>query len=747
MKKGLLKVILFVFALNLFLGFYAELASDQIDHASIVIKNNEGSEINDLLLKNQQMLKTLKISLVVLALLWGLSFYFFRLQYKSRKEREKRIPQNKALENLWKQQETELQDQQEDQGDFSSQFMISREQYESLFEDLHEGMVIVDAEENFQFVNNYALDIYGCNKQDMIGHNVSEFTDDLEFNKILEQTSLRKKGIASKYELIIRQPSGEKRIVKVSANPIFQAGEFKGSVGVFVDVTEQKKNELIQEVIYNISTLVNTPATMTEMYKKIHIILDIVIDTTNFYIALYDPLTNIIHTPHYVDQLTRTIPQPQMMGKGLTAHVIHSGKSLYLTEKKRNEMIRSGVIPKGEWKSKIWLGVPLKIQDEVIGAIAVQSYDNADQYNRKDLWLLEFVSDQIALAISRKRAEKALRESETFNRAVIENSPLAISARDNNGRLLIANKAWMELWEKSDSDLELDTRERAQFQLDERDDYLGEFRSRIEEIYKQGGDLYISELQVKRKRSALNTIWISMYFYALKKDSGEVDKVIIITENITDRKQAQEQLKTSLSEKEILLKELHHRVKNNMQVISSMLKLQARYIEDEKSLELFLESHNRVKTMALIHEKLYQSENFKELDFDQYIKMLISHLLSSFSTIGCEISTVIESNHVKLDMTKAIPCGLIINELISNSLKHAFPGRKKGKITLKTSKVDDNYILQYSDDGRGFPEDIDFRDTDSLGMQLVIALIKQLHGEITMNRHKGTEFRLVFPEE
>jgi len=205
--------------------------------------------------------------------------------------------------------------------------------------------------------------------------------------------------------------------------------------------------------------------------------------------------------------------------------------------------------------------------------------------------------------------------------------------------------------------------------------------------------------------------------------------------------------KSSLKEKEILLKEVHHRVKNNMQVISSMLKLQSQYISDKNALDLFRDSQHRVKSMALVHEKLYQSKNFEEIDFDQYLKLLTINLFRSFSISNSVIKTHVDSKNVKLDITKAVPCGLIINELISNSLKHAFTNRDKGNIHLKISKVGKEYHLICKDDGVGFPEELDFNNTDTLGMQLIHALTQQLHGKISLNVNDGTEFLLIFPEK
>ena len=225
---------------------------------------------------------------------------------------------------------------------------------------------------------------------------------------------------------------------------------------------------------------------------------------------------------------------------------------------------------------------------------------------------------------------------------------------------------------------------------------------------------------------------------------------------ITIRKRGEEQIKTSLREKEVLLKEIHHRVKNNLQVICSLLHLQSRKIKDQEALELFKESQNRVKSMALIHEKLYRSEDFANINFAEYIKSLTTHLLQTYRTKGSPINLKINVEEISLTIETAIPCGLIINELVSNSLKYAFPEGREGEINIEFFPNDGNvipegddlkYTLKVSDNGIGFPEDLDFRNTQSLGLQLVNNLTNQLDGTIVLGRTGGTTFSITFGSE
>lgn len=218
----------------------------------------------------------------------------------------------------------------------------------------------------------------------------------------------------------------------------------------------------------------------------------------------------------------------------------------------------------------------------------------------------------------------------------------------------------------------------------------------------------------------------------------------LLTQEIDDRKRVEEQMTTSLKEKEVLLKEIHHRVKNNLQVISSLLKLQCASIKDQQTLAIFRESQNRIESMALIHEQLYQSKDLSCIDFDKYIYNLVVNLFCAYEVNTNNINFEINVSKVFLNINAAIPCGLIVNELIANSLKYAFPSNNKGEININFTASDSNFVLIVKDDGIGFPKDLDFLDTQTLGLQLVVALTEQLEGKIEINKERGTEFKIAF---
>jgi PAS domain S-box-containing protein len=214
--------------------------------------------------------------------------------------------------------------------------------------------------------------------------------------------------------------------------------------------------------------------------------------------------------------------------------------------------------------------------------------------------------------------------------------------------------------------------------------------------------------------------------------------------DISERKEVENKLRNSLKEKEILLKEIHHRVKNNLQIVSSMLNLQMGQIGDRLALSLFQESQSRVRSIALFHEKLYQSKDLAHIDIAEYLKGLTSSLFVSYGVNPDDIVLSIQAEDVALGVDAAISCGLIVNELVANALKHAFPGGRKGVIRVILRREGPNARLEVADDGTRFPEGLDFRNPSTLGLKLVCILTDQLRGSIELDRREGTRFIIQF---
>ncbi len=242
----------------------------------------------------------------------------------------------------------------------------------------------------------------------------------------------------------------------------------------------------------------------------------------------------------------------------------------------------------------------------------------------------------------------------------------------------------------------------------------------------------------------LKNIWISTTLTPIYSEFGKLKKLVFVDTDITSGKILQKRIEESLKEKEVLLKEIHHRVKNNLQIIISLLNLQSGYIKDETTLKAVQDGQNRVRSMALVHEKFYQAEELSEIDFGDYVQKLTQYIYQSYGDKTDRVKMVIESDHVGLDMDTAMPSGLLVNEIVSNAYKYAFPGDKEGEIRISILKHDGKVIFRIADNGVGLPAEINLDQSESLGMQLIQALTAQLDGELIVSREKGTEFRISF---
>jgi len=339
----------------------------------------------------------------------------------------------------------------------------------------------------------------------------------------------------------------------------------------------------------------------------------------------------------------------------------------------------------------------------------------------------------------RKRAERELRESEEKYKTLVEDAPIGIYYSDFNGTFLYGNKRAEEIVGYKREELI----GKSYLKLKLLD--LKEIGKAIKLLAQNmlGRATGPDEFILNRKDGAKRIVEICTTVITI----GGKQVVLGMVEDITERKRSEKQIQASLREKEVLLKEIHHRVKNNLQVISSLLYLQSKNIEDKETLEIFQESQNRVRSMALVHERLYQSQDLARIDFAEYVRNLASYLFRSYDVNTNVIQLKIKVDDVFLGVDTAIPCGLMINELVSNSLKHAFPDGKEGEIGIELCADDEGqFTLMVRDNGVGFPQDLDFQNTKSLGLQLVNTLAAQLEGTIELDRSGGTAFEMTFTE-
>jgi len=340
-----------------------------------------------------------------------------------------------------------------------------------------------------------------------------------------------------------------------------------------------------------------------------------------------------------------------------------------------------------------------------------------------------------------KQAEKAIRESEERFRQLAENiqdSFWLLSAEFTD--LLYLSPAYEQIWGRSREELYAEPLKLLEWVHPEDRHLLQEAMTRVLQ-----GESTSTEYRIFRPDGTIR--WVCDRAFPIYDESGKIYRIAGIGEDISDRKFTETRIQAALREKEVLLKEIHHRVKNNMQVISSLLQLQAQYIEDEPTLALFEESQTRIHSMALIHEQLYQSEHLDRIDLPPYVQNLVANLYQSFGCGNTAIQFNLNLDPIYLNIETAIPCGLIINELVSNSLKYAFAKSLVGEINIDFHKINSReFQLIIQDNGSGFPPGFDIENAETLGLRLVRMLAYQLEASIAIDSQCGTCYNIIFQE-
>ena len=335
-----------------------------------------------------------------------------------------------------------------------------------------------------------------------------------------------------------------------------------------------------------------------------------------------------------------------------------------------------------------------------------------------------------------KDAEEALRESEERWRLTIENmKDFAIFMLDSDGRIASWNRGAERILGYQETEIvgqpasTLFTPEDVE-------------RGVIEEELRQAAAVGRASDDRWLVRKDGTRFWAAGILTTL--DNGVRRFVKILRDN-TERKLAEEKTKSLLKEKHGLLQEIHHRVKNNLQVISSLLNLQSGYVQEQSAREMLKESQNRIRTMALVHEQLYRSSNLSRIDFGDYLRQLTVELFRLYGVDSRLIKAHLNVQDVSLGIDEAIPCGLIVNELVSNSLKHAFPDAQEGEIRISlVPKENNKLLLEVADNGVGLPPGFDIRHVGSLGMQLITTLVAQLDGTLEQSNTEGTKIQITF---
>ncbi len=429
--------------------------------------------------------------------------------------------------------------------------------------------------------------------------------------------------------------------------------------------------------------------------------------------------------PKWFIDKTKSLPYP----KGYTWDTIIKGKTRYCSDVDKDKVIG----PAGRKVGiKSYFSVPFNYKGQTVGCINFNS-KTRNAFNNDELTLLENITIQIESAIKNAFQAEALRQSEQRYKALFDQSPIGVYIFNKHYVITNCNDRMVEIIGSSrEKIIGLDMKKlRDKIFMPVMEEALNGKISYDENIYNA--------------TTIDKTVWLSLAVTPLINNENDVIGGLAVVEDITERKNAEQKIKASLEEKELLLRELHHRVKNNLQIVSSLLSLQSHSLDDEKMLELLSASKSRIDSMALIHEQLYASPDFENIDLSVYVRNLCRYIRDYANIDPNSIKMNLKIDSIIKNINFAIPFSLIINELISNAYKHAFPDNRTGEINLSIKRIKkDKMILTVNDNGIGIPTDIDIDTSQSMGMQLISALAQQLHAKININRNNGTTFEFIF---
>jgi PAS domain S-box-containing protein len=586
------------------------------------------------------------------------------------------------------------------------QLRESEEKYRTIVELAPDGIMTVDLKGMITSCNTAFLRLTGYTREDIVGKHISRLPtlrmrDIPKFHQLF--TSFLKAKFSTPLEFHWIHRDGTPRLGEVHATFIREKGSITGIQAVVRDITERKKAE----------------EQLRESEEKYRTMVELAPDGIAT-VDLKGYITSCNTT--FVDMSGYT--REEIVGKHFTKLPTIHAQDIPQYMKILTSLIK-GKVP-GPFEVK-WIH---RDGTRRLGELHVSIMRKGHA-----IMGIQAIARDIT---ERKRAEEMLRQSEEKYRTLVENLNVGVyrATPGKNGYFIDVNQAFVSMlgYDKKENFLKLRV-----------SDIYSNPENRVEFSKKVSHQGFVKNEELYLKMKDGSSIIVSDTAVAVYDTDGTILYFDGISEDITQRKWVEEQIKASLREKEVLLQEIHHRVKNNMQIISSLLNLQSQYTGDSHVLEAFKESQNRIKSMALVHEKLYQSRDLAKIDISDYVRSLVGSLFQSYKTAAESITLKIEVEHVSLRIDYAVPCGLIINELVSNCLKHAFPAGRGGTIVIGLHPYEDKIELVVKDNGVGLPENVDLDDIKSLGLRLVTILAEdQLDGEISLDRRGGTEVRIRF---
>jgi PAS domain S-box-containing protein len=625
------------------------------------------------------------------------------------------------------------------------QLIDSEEKYRDLFENASDLIQSMDMTGNIIYVNKTWKKTLGYSDKELEGKNIFDIIhpDCQERCKALFLKVIKsKEGETNRVSYELKSKKGEKIIVEGSFSLKFKERKAVSILSILRNVTEEKWENTKQNVYNKIAEIITEKTTSEDIYEGIRLSLGGVMNTDFFTISFLLENDTLTFPYYYEGKKGRVIKENRKKGNGINEYFLKQKKAKLFKRKELDKIIGGGKDPLLDQKCFSFIGVPLKIKNKTVGVLSIQSYEN--EFNEKSVEILDFISGALAFAVQRKVDENKIFEQSARLKAIIESNSHMFWTFDKEKGITSFNKAFSDgIFRTYGKKPRLGSENKGQNKDSKKDDGQKFWDQQYAEAFKgKTVDFTIENTSPKGERIIKGVV-----LNPIINEDNTITELSGISQDITDKTIAEEELKDSLSEKEVLLKEVHHRVKNNLQVISSILNLQSSYVKDKNTLNILRESQNRIKSMAFIHESLYQTTDFSKINFSEYITSLSKSLVHSYGVYENLVDLKLLLGDVYLTLDLSIPCGLIINELVSNSLKYAFVDKKKGIIKIELFEKNDNVNLIVEDNGLGLPNNIDYKNTDSLGLQLVMTLTEQINGTIKLENKGGARYTITFKKE
>ena len=590
---------------------------------------------------------------------------------------------------------------------------LSEERYKAIYNQVFIGIARLDLQGKYLQVNQRFCNILGYTETELLTMGFQDVTlsDELQDKQAQFENIINEKIPNFTLERTYRHKNG--KLIKANINLSLVLNEYSEPaylVLVCEDITENKKNQ--------------------ELFLKQTAKLNSILESSNYLVMAIDQGKKLsTYNTNTANWLKEMYGVDAKIGLAMDKKpfIVDAKNNKYWLNK-ANEALQGkpqyfeSKIVNIEGLEKIYefYITPIKSENLEITEVAIIGYDITEK---------------------KKTEEKIITQSAKLN-AIFENSSHQIYTIDRNYKLTSFNELFTKTTIKDYGIIPFIGIDMKQSALDLTPTLHAQNFIKLHKEALKGKSLH-TEAKVKDLKGSI--AYYLIYLDPIILPGSKVNEVSYIAHDITDRKLAEKKIVESLKEKEVLLKEVHHRVKNNLQVISSILNLQRAYLKDKNSDNLFRELQNRVRSMSFIHESLYQTQDFSNLNFGEYLNNLGTNLKHSYLIDDDNIELEVISDKLFLNLDYSIPCGLIVNELVSNAFKYAFPNGRSGKIDVIVKNLHNFVEIIVADNGIGISADIDIKNTESLGLQLVTSLVEQLDGELFhRNLNPGTEIKITF---